>query len=120
MSADVLAEGANLVIFPEKNEPYNSILCAFQENFADLARLYYRKTGTALRFVPMYTAPALQSVHFGDPVLYNPEAPADGERKRICGELASAITEMSVSLPEHRVVPYLNIPKKGYPLNTKK
>ena len=119
-SMEKLQEGADIVIFPEKGEADNNILCRFQENFADLARLYYRKTGTALRFVPMYTAPALQSVHFGEPVHYNPEAPADEERKRICGELASAITGLARALPEHRVVPYLNIPKKEYPLNTEK
>ena len=117
-SMEKLQEGADIVIFPEKNEPYNSILCAFQENFTDLARLYYRKTGKVLSFVPMYTAPALSSVHFGEPVRYDPEAPAEEERKRVCGALARAITGMAIMLPRHVVVPYVNMPKKEYPLNT--
>ena len=119
-SMEKLQEGADIVIFPEKGEADNNILCRFQENFADLARLYFRKTGKVLQFVPMYTAPALAGIHLGEPVLYDPEAPADGERKRICGELASAITGLARALPEHRVVPYLNIPKGQYPLNTEK
>ena len=117
-SMEKLQEGADIVIFPEKAEPFNPILCRFQENFSDLARLYHRKTGKTLRFVPMYTAPALKGIHFGEAVLYNPEAPADEERERICGELAEAITALAKALPEHRVVPYLNIPKKQYPKNT--
>ena len=118
LSMERLEEGADIVIFPEKNQPYNHILCQFQENFADLAMLYYRKTGTALRFVPMYTAPALKHIYFGEPVKYCPEAPAGEEKKRICGELAASITGIAAALPRHTVVPYLNIPRDQYPLNT--
>ena len=113
-----LEEGADIVIFPEKAEPYNAILCRFQEHFADLAGLYYKRTGTAVCFVPMYTAPALKSICFGEPVRFRPDAPAAEERARICSELASSITAMATALPRHTVVPYLNIPKKQYPLNT--
>ena len=117
-SMEKLQEGADIVIFPEKAETYNAILCTFQENFSDLARLYHRKAGKVLQFVPMYTAPALAGIHFGEPVRFDPDAPADEERKRICTELAEAITGLAKALPEHRVVPYLNIPKNQYPKNT--
>jgi len=116
-SVECLAEGADIVIFPEKNQPYNTILCRFQEHFVDLARLYYRKKGSALWFVPMYTAPRLKSIHFGDPVLYNPETSDEEERLRICNEIMEAITGMAKALPQHTVVPYVNIPKEQYPLN---
>ena len=36
---------------------------------------------------------------------------------RICRELMDAITQRACSLPEHRVVPYPNVPKKDYPSN---
>ena len=39
-SIDRLDGGADIVIFPEKAEPYNGILWQFQEHFADLAKLY--------------------------------------------------------------------------------
>ena len=117
-SMERLKEGADVVIFPEKNEPYNAVLCRFQEHFADLARLYFRRTGTALYFVPMYTAPRLNSIHFGEPVRFNPEAADEEERKRICEALLASITAMAKSLPQHTVIPYLNIPKDRYPLNT--
>ena len=113
-----LQEGADIVIFPEKNEPYNAILCRFQEHFADLAPLYRRRTGANLVFVPMYIAPRLKSIHFGRPAVYNPQAPEAEERERICGAMAESITGMAVSLPPHTVVPYVNIPKSRYPRNT--
>ena len=117
-SMEKLQDGADIVIFPECHEPYNGILWQFQEHFADLAKLVYRRTGKALCFTPMYTAPRLKSIHFGKPVRYHPEAPEDEERKRICGEIMESITEMAVALPRHTVVPYPNVPKKQYPLNT--
>ena len=117
-SVERLDSGADVVIFPEKNQPYNGILWQFQEHFADLAKLYYRKTGKTVCFVPMYTAPKLKSIHFGKPVRYNPEAPDNEERARICGELAEGITKLAAALPEHIVVPYPNIPKNLYPRNT--
>ena len=117
-SVSRLKEGADLVIFPEKNEPYNGILWQFQEHFADVARLYYRRTGNAVCFVPMYTAPRLKGIYFGEPVRFRPEASDGEERRRISSAMAGAVTALAVSLPRHTVVPYVNIPKRRYPLNT--
>ena len=117
-SVERLQEGADVVIFPEKNEPYNQILCKFQEHFADLARIYCRKTGKTVCFVPMYTAPRLAEIHFGEPVRFNPKAEDGEERTRVCAGLMEAITALAAALPEHVVVPYPNIPKNQYPLNT--
>ena len=66
----------------------------------------------------MYTAPALKSIHFGEPVRYDPGAPEEEERNRIVAAMAESITRLAVSLPEHTVIPYLNIPKDRYPKNT--
>ena len=116
-SVQTLEEGKDVVIFPEKHEPYNGILCQFQEHFADLARLYYRRTGTAIAFVPMYTAPRLKGLYFGKPVRFMPENSDEEERKRICAAMQRGITELAVALPRHTVVPYENIPKDQYPEN---
>ena len=117
-SVEHLNEGADIILFPEKHGPYNEILWQFQEHFADLAKMYYRRTGKAICFVPMYTAPKLSRICFGTPMRYNPEASEDEERKRICSAMMEDITELAVSLPQHKVIPYPNIPKKNYPLNT--
>ena len=113
----VLQEGANVVIFPEHDEPYDEILCRFQDRFIDVAKLYYKRTGKALSFVPMYLAPALRTMYLGKAVVFRPEAPMEEERQRIAGELMAAVSAMARSAPRHRVVPYNNIPKKQYPMN---
>lgn len=112
-----LQEGCSIVIFPEHDVPYNSILCEFESRFIDVARLYYRKTGKALRFVPMYLAPKIRKVIIGMPIVFRPEQPLDEERERIRLSLMQAITELAEALPLHTVVPYLNLPKKEYPRN---
>lgn len=117
-SMEKLKAGSDIIIFPEKHEPYNTIVCGFQEHFADLAGLYYRRTGTVLCFVPMYTAPKLKGMYFGEPVRYNPEVPPEEERQRICRAMQEAITGLAKALPEHTVIPYFNMPKGQYPKNT--
>ena len=114
---DRLAEGANVVIFPECDEEYNNILYQFQEGFIDVARLYLKKTGRELCFVPMYIAPKLRQMHFGNPVRFCSETPIEQERRRICGIMMEEITQIASSLPLHTVVPYRNMPKRDYPKN---
>ena len=113
-----LKNGESIVIFPEHDVKYNNIVYEFQENFIDVARLYYKRTGKELLFVPMYVAPKLRSVHLGKPVRFDSSNDISDERKRLCRHLADAITDIAVSLPPHIVVPYRNISKKFYPSNT--
>ena len=117
-SMAALGAGEDIVIYPESHEDGNGILWRFQERFADLAGMYYKKTGNVLSFVPMYIAPRLKRIHFGTPVKYQPGIPMEEERTRICAALTNAITDMAVSLPRHVVVPYVNVPKSQYPTNT--
>lgn len=114
---EALDEGASVVIFPECPTPNNNIVCQFQERFVDVAKLYYRRSGKALSFVPMYVAPRLKTLYLGPPVVYDPSAVAEAERKRICDYLSNRITETARALPEHLVVPYNNVSKKLYPSN---
>ena len=112
-----LSEGKDIIIFPEQEIPYNNIVYDFQEHFADLGKMYYRKTGKQLKFIPMYLCPRLSLIVFGEPVIFDPVNKASEERIRICHELMDRITDLAVDLPEHTVVPYPNIPKKEYPKN---
>lgn len=111
----VLNDGANVIIFPEHKVEHNHIVYEFQQNFIDLAKLCYRRSGTALQFVPMYIAPKLRKVCLGKPIRFEPQAPIEEERKRICEYSMDAITQLAEQLPVHTVVPYMNLPKKCYP-----
>ena len=116
-SVRLLQAGGRLVIFPECYDEHNNIVHAFQDKFVDLARLYYQKTGKALRFVPMYTAPRLKTLFFGEPIQFRPEAPIEEERDRICAWLMDEITRIARAQPLHTVVPYPNVPRRQYPVN---
>lgn len=116
-SIEKLQEGNSIVIFPEDYDEHNNIVHDFQDKFIDLARFYYKKTGIELNFVPMYLAPRLKTMYYGKPIHFHADAPIKDERRRICDALMDEITGIAVSLPEHTVVPYPNIPKKDYPKN---
>lgn len=113
----MLQQNRTILIFPEKDEKNNNILYQFQENFIDVAKLYYKKTGIELQFVPMYIAPKLKKMYLGKGVSYNSENSMEEERKRICSYLSDEITKIARELPKHIVVPYRNIPKKYYLTN---
>ena len=105
------------MIFPEHHVPRNNIICEFQDRFIDVAKLYYKRTGKALAFVPQYLAPSLKTMYLGKPIRFQPDAPLEEERRRICEYLMEQVTQMAQALPKHIVVPYPNMPKKQYPCN---
>ncbi len=112
-----LEAGTSVLIFPEHDQRHNYVLDDFQGHFIDAARLYHRRTGRALAFVPVYICQALKKVCFGEPVRFDPKAPIDAERERIRAELMARITALADALPPHRVVPYRPQPKKQWPHN---
>ena len=115
-----LQEGSSVVIFPEHDVPHNHIICQFQDKFIDIAKLYYKRTKKELAFVPLYIAPTLKKMYLGKPIRFCAANPMEEERACICEYLMKEITEIAVSLPEHTVVPYNNVPKKDYPSNIPK
>ena len=112
-----LEEGASVVIFPEHDVPCNHILCEFQDRFIDIAKMYYKRTGKELQFVPLYIAPKLKKLYLGKPIRFCAENPIEQERKRICRYLMEEITQIACALPEHIVIPYRNMPRKTYGTN---
>lgn len=115
-----LQEGNHIVIFPEHDVKYNHIIYDFQDRFIDVAKLYYKKTGKRVCFVPLYIAPKLKQMRLGKPIRFDPTASMHEERGRICQYLMDEITNIACALPEHTVIPYRNIPKKYYPSNIPK
>lgn len=116
-TVESLEKGENVIIFPEHYTPRNNIIYEFQNKYIDTAKLYHKRTGKALSFVPMYIAPMLKSVYLGKPTTFDPTAPMEQERTRISQYLMDQITQIGTELPLHTVVPYPNISKKLYPKN---
>ena len=42
-----------MIIFPEYKENYNHVVNRFHDGFVSVAKLYYKKTGKEVSFVPM-------------------------------------------------------------------
>ena len=114
-TTEALSKGVRVVIFPECYDEYNNIVHEFQNRFVDIARMYKKKTGEDLKFVPMYLAPLIKRIEFGKPVTYDSGATPEEERVRISRYLMDEITNVAAALPEHTVVPYPNVFKKYYP-----
>ncbi len=117
-SAKILLRGESIVIFPEYEKEYNNIIYDFQDRFIDVAKIYYRKTGKELKFVPLYIAPKLKKMYIGKPLGFCAENNIEEERKRIKSYLMEEISKIAYNLPRHTVVPYPNISKKDYKENT--
>lgn len=109
-----LDEGNDVIIFPEGREPYDKFTFQFQKNFVDVARPYSKKTGKPLLFYPMYTCHDLKKIIIGKPTRFNPEADINSERNRINIYLQEEITKLGDSLPNHTIVPYINVKRKYY------
>ncbi len=117
-SVSALQSGKSLVIFPEHDVSFNNIVYEFQDKFIDIAKLYHKVSGNNLLFVPIYVAPKLKKIYIGKGIRFDADDDIDCQRQKIKKYLMDEITNIAVSLPAHTVVPYRNIKKKDYPLNT--
>lgn len=111
-SAEYLNEGYHNVIFADSLEKNNEIINHFNQGFVDVARLYYKKYGKELDFVPVYSAPTIKKVVIGKPVKFDHTKPFEEERKRIVEYIENEIYKMAKSLPPHIVIPFENTDKK--------
>lgn len=116
-TVQALKDGYNVIIFPECPTPYNNVVNDFQQNFIDIARLYYKSTGKNLKFVPMYLAPKIKTSNIGTAIEYNPNEEASIERNRISSYLKEEITALCLELPKHKIVCYDNVGRKNYKLS---
>ena len=96
-SMAALQEGKNLLIFPETGIPEYSLtsVTPFFSGFATLGRVYHRKTGKCLRFVPCYIDEQHYLIRMGSPVVWNPEADPREETERVSDDLNLRIREMA-------------------------
>ena len=94
-SVERLANGQRIIIFPEHDEKHNNIVNGFQDGFVDLAKLYYKRTGKELSFVPLYIAPRLHKMYLGAPVAFSSEKPLEEEKKRICTYISDEISSIA-------------------------
>lgn len=97
-TVQVLIEGDNVLIFPEKPKRVkkkNKMTVAHERQtvgrlytgFAGIGTLYYEKTGKQLKFYPIYANKKGHTFKIGEPVLFDPDNDPKEEKQRIAEEL---------------------------------
>lgn len=99
-SVSALAEGQNLIVFPETGVPEYSLtsVTPFYSGFATVGSLYYRKTGKPLRFCPCYIDEQHHTIRFGELITYQAEdTSVSEESRRVSDELNLSIQKMAAA-----------------------
>ena len=87
MSVECLNSGDSILLFPENPEKdYTEKVSGFYSGFADLGRMYYRKTGKSLIFYPAYASKRSRVLRIGEGVKYEPGGGRE-EKERIVASL---------------------------------
>jgi hypothetical protein len=83
LSIECLAAGDSILLFPENpKQTYEEKVSDFYRGFANLGRLYYKKTGERLAFYPVYASKHKRELRIGEGVRYDPAGGAS-EKNRI-------------------------------------
>ena len=85
--------GDNILLFPENAETSSDHryvregVSEFFTGFTMIGQMYHSKTGKCPLFVPVYANQRKRTITFGVPTRYNPDAPANEEKERLCDYL---------------------------------
>lgn len=102
-SADILANGENIVIFGETPKRFSNFVAEISDGCVQVANSYYKKTGKNLKFYPVYTAPKYITV--GEPTVFDGTAPVKEERKRVAEYLRDNMHQLASELPPFTPIP---------------
>jgi len=102
-TATAMEAGDNILIFPENpNDPslekpgyLREGIGPFFSGFAMVAQFYYQHTGKRAQFYPIYADKKAHTLTFGEPVRYDPDTPANKEKRRIADHLRDEMMRMS-------------------------
>ena len=95
-SVEALADGENLLIFPEKpqdrydKESYKD----FNTGFAALGKAYYERTGLRLDFYPVWSDNKSHLFIIGEPITFDPENEPRTEKQRISAALMASMDDL--------------------------
>lgn len=96
-SVQALRDGHNLLIMPERDyTDEGSDAGELYTGFVHLAQLYYRATGKALRFYPVYPSKQYSAIYIEKPVVFDPTAPFAVERDRVIAALQAELSQHSI------------------------
>ncbi len=93
--------GDNILLFPENADTAADHRYAregvseFFTGFTMIGQLYYNKTGKSPLFVPLYADKHKRTITFGTPTRYDPDAPVNEEKERLCRYLRDEMLKIA-------------------------
>lgn len=93
--------GDNILLFPENADTAAGHRYAregvseFFTGFTMIGQLYYNKTGKCPLFVPLYADKHKRTITFGTPTRYDPDAPVNEEKERLCHYLRDEMLKIA-------------------------
>ena len=102
-TTEAMLEGDNVLIFPENpsantEDDYTEAgrgVGQFFTGFVQIAANYYKETGRAPSFYPVYANKLQKTFSIGKPVAYCPDNPKNEEKRRITDAVRNAMLELS-------------------------
>lgn len=101
LSVQAMEYDDNILIFPENpaadgEERYAKTgVTSFFTGFVRIAEDYYKRTGKATTFFPIYADKKTRTIHIEKGILYNPQAPRREEKNRIVHYLENSINAIA-------------------------
>lgn len=95
LSARYLAQGKDLLIFPEISDwVLNDLICKFDSGFVNIARLHFERHKEPVSFYPVAVSRERRSIRLGNSIDFNPHRSFIGEKRRIVKELEERVCAM--------------------------
>jgi hypothetical protein len=93
LSLEAVYAGENLLIMPERDYmDSGSDAGDLYTGFVQLAQMYHKATGKALRFYPIYPNRENASIYIEKPIVFDPAKPFRAERDRIVSALKAELS----------------------------
>ena len=96
-SVEALAQGENLMIFPEHPEGkyIKGGISELSPGFLMLAEAWWKKTGKKMRMMPVFANREKRTFTFGEEIVYEPENGYASEQERILEEAYRQLSDLS-------------------------
>lgn len=96
-SVEALAQGENLMIFPEHPEGkyVKGGISELSPGFLMLAEAWWKKTGKKMRMMPVFANREKRTFTFGEEIVYEPENGYASEQERILEEAYRQLSDLS-------------------------
>lgn len=97
MTTDAMREGDNIMLFPENPETTFSQggVDKFYSGFAEIGNAYFKKTGEATTFFPVYISKKRRRLYIGDGIKFDPSNAKADEKRRIASLLHDSMQTMA-------------------------